>query len=298
MNETHTILTVLFADIVDSTRFFRDYGPVKGRRVVLGCLDRIAGAIEAEGGTVMDRIGDELMCTLPDPSRAVRAVFRMQDAVIADPALGESAEHIRLRIGFEHGAVVISQAAVFGDAVHTAKRMADLAKADQALTTSDTLAVCREVTGLSARFVERTRLKGHTRALEIYELVRDRPEVTRMSRGLDPQAHLYLACRIRYGDLELIVDERHPRLTIGRAGDCDLVLEADCVSRQHARIELQKGRIVCIDLSTNGTYVYEGPSRQGILLHREERWLHDRGELCLGKPADASGDRILHYTCE
>ena len=185
MNENHTTLTVLFADIADSTRFFRDHGPVKGRRIVLGCLDRIAGAIEAQGGTVIDRIGDELMCTLPSPSHAVRAVFGMHEAIVAEPAPSESPEHIQLRVGFEHGAVVISNAAIFGNTVHTAKRMVDLAKADQVLTTAATLTFCREETGLSARFVERTRLKGYIRVVEIYELVQDQPEVTRVSCGLD-----------------------------------------------------------------------------------------------------------------
>jgi len=298
MNENHTTLTVLFADIADSTRFFRDFGPVKGRRIVLAGLDCIAAAVETEGGTVIDRIGDELMCTLPNPSQAVRAVFRMQDAVAVGQAQRESQEEIRLRVGFEHGGVVVSQAGIFGETVHTAKRMVDLAKADQVLTTAGTLAWCREAPGLSARFVERTRLKGQTQAVEIYELVRDHADVTELSRGQGQEAHLYRGCRIRYGELELDIDERRPRLSIGRSGDCDLVVEGDCVSREHARIELQKGRIVCIDRSTNGTYVYEHPSPQGILLHREERWLHGSGKLCLGRPADVSGELTLNYACD
>lgn len=49
--------------------------------------------------------------------------------------------------------------------------------------------------------------------------------------------------------------ERFP-FTIGRARECDLVIDSTQISRQHARLELDHEQVVFIDLgSTNGSYV-------------------------------------------
>ena len=47
-----------------------------------------------------------------------------------------------------------------------------------------------------------------------------------------------------------------PSQTLGRHADCDIVLDDDEASRQHARIEIKAGDILLEDLgSTNGTYL-------------------------------------------
>jgi DNA-binding response OmpR family regulator len=49
--------------------------------------------------------------------------------------------------------------------------------------------------------------------------------------------------------------ERFP-FTIGRARECDLVVDSTQISRQHARLELDHEQVVFIDLgSTNGSYI-------------------------------------------
>jgi hypothetical protein len=63
------------------------------------------------------------------------------------------------------------------------------------------------------------------------------------------------------------------RLTIGRSGDCHLVLADDTVSRRHAELRAEGGRWLLRDLgSSNGTYVngrrvLEAEVRPGDLLH-------------------------------
>src|SRR5882672_11025137 len=46
--------------------------------------------------------------------------------------------------------------------------------------------------------------------------------------------------------------------TLGRSPDCDIVLEDDGVSREHARLLVSGGRVIVEDLeSRNGTFVNE-----------------------------------------
>lgn len=50
------------------------------------------------------------------------------------------------------------------------------------------------------------------------------------------------------------------RSVIGRSSSCDVVLDDPSVSREHARIWCQDGRVLCVDLgSSNGTRVDERP---------------------------------------
>lgn len=298
MEETRTTLTVLFADIAGSTRYFRELGPVKGRRIVLSCLDRVSAAVEDQGGLVMDRIGDELMCTLPEPTAALLAAVRSQEDVGNAVADGDLPKGMRLRVGFEHGPVIISQGAILGDTVHIAECIVDLAKADQILTSDKTLSLCHIPAGLSTRFLERAQLKGHTNPVDIFELMVDHTNITMGLPEPGATAEQYQRCRVLSRDRAFVVDERSPRLTIGRSADCDLILDAECISRVHARVELQRGRIVCVDQSTNGTLVLEYPQRQCVLVHREDRWLHNSGELRFGKLQDDTGCLTLRYICE
>jgi diguanylate cyclase (GGDEF)-like protein len=65
-------------------------------------------------------------------------------------------------------------------------------------------------------------------------------------------------------------------LTIGRSSSCDIVLDVDSVSRQHARLEERDGAMWVTDLgSTNGTFVDDAAVR--------ERPLRDGDRIRVGR---------------
>jgi class 3 adenylate cyclase len=49
---------------------------------------------------------------------------------------------IAVKIGLQHGPLLVEHDDLFGDAVNVAARMVSLAKADQIITTRDTASVC------------------------------------------------------------------------------------------------------------------------------------------------------------
>ncbi len=87
----------------------------------------------------------------------------------------------------------------------------------------------------------------------------------------------HLRLRLQFQDREIVLDERHPSVAIGRGEDCDIVVKGNLISRLHARIEINRHKFVLVDQSTNGTFVQsqEGEEafvrRDSVQLRARER---------------------------
>jgi len=93
-----------------------------------------------------------------------------------------------------------------------------------------------------------------TVAREFAQIVRKAPE---------SQAYLVVISGARLGQHVLLTEQP---IDIGRGSSCAMQLEADSVSRQHARVSWDGTRHVVEDLnSTNGTYVNEHRVQQAVL---------------------------------
>ena len=77
-------VAILFADVVGSTQLYERLGDVKARQMVGRCLDIMREATEANRGTVIKTIGDEVMCTFPSADDAMNAAKRMQERISVD----------------------------------------------------------------------------------------------------------------------------------------------------------------------------------------------------------------------
>jgi hypothetical protein len=73
-------------------------------------------------------------------------------------------------------------------------------------------------------------------------------------------------------------------LSIGRAPDCDVVLESRFVSRRHARIYFRRTFFVLSDESSNGTW-WRSEDGRIAFVHRQAVRLWGSGELFFGEPA-------------
>ena len=62
-------VAILFADVVGSTQLYEQLGDLKAREMVGRCLDIMRDATEANHGTVIKTMGDEVMSTFPTRRR-------------------------------------------------------------------------------------------------------------------------------------------------------------------------------------------------------------------------------------
>jgi class 3 adenylate cyclase len=154
------LTTVLFTDIVDSTRTAAEVGD-KSWHAVLDRHDQAAKkAIERFGGRQVKSTGDGVMATFDGPARAVRC---------ARAILDDSERHgLRLRAGLHTGECEVRGEDIGGIAVHIAARVSALAGPGEVLVSRT---VRDLVAGSGLSFAERGvhELKGVPDSWDIYE---------------------------------------------------------------------------------------------------------------------------------
>lgn len=116
-------MTIVFTDLVGSTRLYRDIGDAVAFGRVLDHFDVLRECIVAEGGAVVKTIGDAVMAVFPAPAAALRSLRSAQARLAAagdDPAL-------RLKAGIHHGpclgVTLNGQLDYFGTTVNFAARL-------------------------------------------------------------------------------------------------------------------------------------------------------------------------------
>jgi class 3 adenylate cyclase/ATP/maltotriose-dependent transcriptional regulator MalT len=151
--EERRVLTVLFADLVDSTSLVESLDPEAAREVLSEIFRRLAAEVRRFGGTLEKYIGDAIFAVFgfptghdDDAARALRAALAMRDIVkTAETALGNLPLH--LRIGLDTGEVAAGAGSgdlrVTGPPVHTAARIQQAAEPDQILGSARTLRAAR-----------------------------------------------------------------------------------------------------------------------------------------------------------
>ncbi|MCA1675169.1 MAG: adenylate/guanylate cyclase domain-containing protein [Actinobacteria bacterium] len=122
------LATVLFTDIVDSTKRAAEMGDHAWREL-LGNHDRLARRIvTAESGRVIKSTGDGILAMFDGPARGVQAAREL--------SVRARELDLPIRAGLHAGEVEVSEGDVAGLAVHIGARVATIASADEVLVTS------------------------------------------------------------------------------------------------------------------------------------------------------------------
>lgn len=290
-------ITILFADIAGSTKLFETRGDVEARALTSQVLNALTQITLRHSGTVIKTIGDEIMCTFPGPSNALHASVDMQRRVAGD--LAWARDHLAIRIGLHHGEALIEEGDVYGDAVNTAARMAQLAKREQIVTTSSTVIGVSSAATFRIRSLGEAMVKGKQNGVDIVDLLwqEDNSNVTMVAKAIRldqlPSSHK-LVMRTR-GELTEI-SELSNSYGMGRDPGNQCIVDNEWVSRNHALIEFSRGQFLITDRSTNGTYVKIG-SDDEIRLHRDSMPLRKSGSISLGQAMEKDPASVVFFQC-
>jgi adenylate cyclase len=292
-------LAILFADVVGSTRLYELMGDLRARDMVAICIDVMRSATEQRQGTVIKTMGDEVMSTFPSADEALNAAAQMQLQISSHAQLKVDGQPVCIRIGCHFGPVMLENRDVFGATVHTANRMTSQAKAGQIITTAATVERLSPEWRASCRQIDIASIKGQGNEVALYEVLWQSEDVTSMvpAIAMNSRPVRLLRLRLRANDRDLVIDEQHSSITIGRAEDNDVVIKGNLISRLHARIEISRNKFVLIDQSTNGTFVQTADGEESFV-RRDSLQIKGEGTIGLGRLPEHDSPQTIRFVCE
>lgn len=293
-----TNLAIVFADITGSTKLYDTLGDQTARAKVAETLETIGRVVKEHNGTVIKTIGDEVMSTFPTAEDAAQACCEMHEAMEEVNTDVKEGVTITIRVGMHYGPAIMEGGDVFGDAVNLAARMAAQAKAEQIITTLSTVEKLSPILRASTRFIDHAPIKGKQEDIDIYEIIWQEEDVTRMATGmLDAKTAPQVNLRVRYNDVDMLLSRQRSSIMMGRSKDCDIPINEKMASRQHVRIELRRDKFFIIDQSTNGTHV-RIENGEDAFLRREEMPINGTGQISLGKGFNENPTEIITFSHE
>jgi adenylate cyclase len=115
-------LTVVFTDLLGSTRYYREVGDASAFGTVLWHIDVLREAVAREDGAVVKAMGDAILAVFRRPVNAVQAMRAAQEATAGRP--------LALKVGIHTGpCIAVTQNGVldyFGSTVNLAARLVSL----------------------------------------------------------------------------------------------------------------------------------------------------------------------------
>lgn len=293
MTDTPTPLTVLFADICRSTVLFEKLGDREALKFIMRALEQAGDIVTRQHGTIIGTIGDEIMCTFTSPEDALITARQIHKMMQQDPSM--QSKQLAMRVGINSGTVVSLSNSVYGDTVNIAARLAQQAKANQSLVSSNTIASIDEMLRDQIRHIGQINLRGKAGAIEVYELLEagTEEEITEVASNEEMVTRSFLMTA-RYRTREMRFDPMLVRFLFGRGQDCDQTIDHPTISREHAEFLYRNGQFLLRDFSTNGSHVIQGGKREQI--HRSSIELKGEGQIFLGRTL-GQPEFCIEFTC-
>jgi class 3 adenylate cyclase len=287
-------MAVLFADISDSASLYLKLGDDAARNIVNACMTTLTKVLPRYEGQLVKTIGDAAMCTFPTADLAVLAASEMQSL----SAAAKLCDHpVMIHIGLHHGPVLIDDGDVFGDTVNAAAYLTAVAMADQILTTEAIESGLSAALKSCVRPIFHAVLKGNSEESTVYQVLwrTDNLELTDVnlqSGKIIPGDMGSLL--ITLGQESVRIDQWRTKVTIGRASECDLIINDKFASRQHLSIKLMRTNFYLIDHSINGTFV-SLESGEEVHVLRGELLLDGSGMIYIGRSRAEPSSEIITF---
>lgn len=298
MSQKTEKLAVLFADICGSTALYDRLGDDTARQLIAKCIVLMTGKVIAQQGTLIKTIGDEIMCTFPSAESALHAACAIQTAL--ENERSDETHPIHVRIGFHYGDVICEPGDVYGDTVNVAARVASITRASQIMTTLAVFDMLPSDLRDKTHPIFRAEFKGKQEQLDIFQVIWEADDMQRTRIGTakfrTPQGSAHELI-LRYRGQSFKINEQYKSLLLGRDEICDVWVQNNFASRQHARVEFRFGKFVVTDQSTNGTYIRfnDGPV---VRLAREDTVLRGSGSISLGQPYSENPSDLIEFSIQ
>lgn len=285
---------ILFADISGSSALYKKVGNIKAKQIIDSLLEQQHQLILSSKGKVIKNIGDEVMACFDDCDIALSTAAALQRN------FDNSAQkyHLRLSIGMGFGEVLEDSGDIFGDAVNDAAFVTKVASGGQILLTEGVWKNLEVRNRSMIREFDEIKFKGAAQVSTVYRLYWQEKESsqseTRLMSGKVVQEPLTPEqITIEYQDKKFVISQLQTPFIIGRDQDkCDLMVLGSQVSREHCKIDFNRGKFVLVDHSTNGCFL-EPQNKEAFYIRREAYPLIESAKLSLGIPIEEAEEEAI-----
>jgi hypothetical protein len=271
-------------------------GDEAAEKLVTTTLKQLSDIASKSQGVTIKTGGDDVMCRFSHADHALAAAREMH-LFLANKTAPSRDYKIAIRVGAHQGPVIESEGDIYGDAVNLAARVAALARGGKTLISGYTFEQISEASRKCCRHFTTTTVKGKELPIDVYDVVWEQTaELTRMV-GHNPASVLQSVLTIRYEDNIIKMSTNTvTSTTVGRGQDCDLVIPSQQASREHCKIECNRGKFLFVDNSANGSYINHNQTE--LFFHQERVPLLGEGCISLGEPSADNPDFLLYYSIE
>ena len=288
-------VTVVFADLTESTGVFEALGNAKATQAITRLTDWLGRVCVARGGRVVKNLGDGVLMVFTDNTQAVDAVSEMQ--LIHTQRIKTWPDKIKmhLQIGMARGEVIEQDGDFFGDAVNVASRLSDLSGPGQILGTDSVINQLPPDSLVRFRSLGSMDIRGRNEACMVYrvewqnEVLSDFftvPAPLSASPSANKGATEMGAIDLAWLDVEASFTSDQLPVHLGRDAEAEFMVNDPRVSRLHAKIVWRAGKFYLEDVSSYGTWVRFAGSHAIVALRRQECVLLVGGEIALGASFD------------
>lgn len=276
MTETRTERAVLLADITGSTPLYESIGDDEAARQIGECIDWMRELIETREGTFVSAKGDDVLATFASPDQALGAV----EAILAKMPYGGLSVHAGLHFGW----IISMRGDIFGDAVNMTARLASLANPGEVLISRELAERLSQQNAAALRPLNPINVKGKSEPVEVLSLNEGTRFFSPGAREAEDRAFatakITVVIEVEGEDRRFIVEDGSS-ISMGRLEDNVIVLDRPWVSRHHATIAVNGGRVQFTDRSTYGSYLLIGDGHE-LVAQRESVVLVGSGRIGLG----------------
>jgi len=176
-------LAIQFSDLRGFSSLTAERGDQEAFRIALEFVGLVQEEVEQHDGRLLKTYGDGVMTSFEDAVCAVEASAAMQARLCEQYRDTDEADVISAGIGVTWGSAIRTEGDLFGHSVNLAKRLADVAKGGQIVSSESLRDAAGQVQGFAYRELGDRELKGVGRQ-HLYELVW-RPEVDKLAMTND-----------------------------------------------------------------------------------------------------------------
>jgi len=218
-------LTILFADISNSSNIYEVLGDQAAQEIVGRILNRLSNLTEKYGGKVIKTIGDAILATFPSTDTSIKAAKSMQMAMTGNMSGNNNLPQINIHLGIHYGPVVIENEDIFGDAVNIAARVVDYANPRQIIATRAAIDNLPDNSSHFTKYITKITAKNISGELELFEIIYEDQNTTmvidcrKLSKSL--LSNLYLV----RGENVIVVDVQKPVVSVGREDFNDITIQ-------------------------------------------------------------------------